>query len=241
MPSPTTFRRREAVKVGGNGARHPDTRTPRLAPAARRRNTAAIVLAVLCIAGGALAGLIAYKAGSSRQSVLAVSQSLPAGHILQAGDLRVVDISTDGGLALVLASDEASLIWRPLGVPVAAGAPLTSSELRSASAAGPGQAVVGVLCKAGQYPPSLAAGDRVELVDSGGVAGSANPTPVAAGISGAPVEATLYATVIGVDAPTDTATAGTVISLRLSAADAPSVARAAAAGDISLILVQSGG
>ena len=61
------------------------------------------------------------------------------------------------------------------------------------------------------------------------------------GTSGAPAEATLYATVIGVDAPTDTATAGMIISLRLSAADAPSVARAAAAGDISLILVQSGG
>ena len=159
MPSPTTFRRRDAVHVGRQRCSPPPTPlSPRLAPAARRRNTAAIVLAVLCIAGGALAGVIAYKAGSSRQSVLAASQSLPAGHILQAGDLRVVDISTDGGLALVLASDEASLIGRPLGVPVAAGAPLTSSELGSVSAAGPGQAVVGVLCKAGQYPPSLAAG-----------------------------------------------------------------------------------
>lgn len=227
--------------MSGTGARHLDTLSPRLAPAARRRNTAAIVLAVLCIAGGALAGLIAYKAGSNRQSVLAASQSLPAGHILQAGDLRVVDVSTDGGLALMLASDEASLIGRPLGVPVAAGAPLTSSELGSVSAAGPGQAVVGVLCKAGQYPPSLSAGDRVELVDSGGVAGSVNPAPVAAGTAGAPAEATLYATVFGVDAPTDTATAGVIISLRLSAADASSVARAAAAGDISLILVQTGG
>jgi Flp pilus assembly protein CpaB len=242
MPSPTTFRRRDAIKIGGNGARHPDHLSPRLAPAARRRSTAAIVLAVLCIAGGALAGLIAYKAGSSRQSVLAASHSLPAGHILQAGDLRVVDVSTDGGLALVLASDEGSLIGRPLGVPIAAGAPLTSSELGSVSAAGPGEAVVGVLCKAGQYPPSLAPGDRVELVDSGGaVAGAASPAPVAAATPGALADATLYATVTGVDAPTDTATAGMIISLRLSAVDAPSVARAAAAGDISLILVQPGG
>lgn len=241
MPIPTTFRRRDTVQVDGNGARHPDTLSPRLAPAARRRSTTAIVLAVLCIAGGALAGVIAYKAGSSRQSVLAASHSLPAGHILEAGDLRVVDVSTDGGLALVLASDEALLLGRPLGVPIAAGAPLTSSELGSVSAAGPGQAVVGVLCKAGQYPPSLAAGDRVELVDSGGVAASPSQAPVSAGTSGALAEAALYATVIEVDAPTDTATAGMIVSLRLSAVDAPSVARAAAAGDISLILVQSGG
>jgi hypothetical protein len=47
--------------------------------------------------------------------------------------------------------------------------------------------------------------------------------------------------VLGVDAPTDTATVGTIVSLRVSTADAPSVARVAAAGRISLILVPPGG
>jgi Flp pilus assembly protein CpaB len=239
MPTPTTFRRRSAEAVGGNGSSPTGLSTPQLASVARRRSTAAIVLALLCVAGGALAGVIAYKAGSARQSVLAASHALAGGHVLQAGDLRVVDLSTDGGLSFILAADENSLLGRPVGVPVAAGAPLTSGELGSTPAAGPGQAVIGVLCKAGQYPPSLAPGDTVELVDSSGTVGTATSTSPTARPIALPLAA-ITATVIGVDSPTDTATVGTVISLRLSADDAPSVARAAAAGAISLILIAPG-
>jgi Flp pilus assembly protein CpaB len=239
MPTLTTVPRRRGVHVGGNGAHLADPGSPRLAPT-RRRSTTAIVLAVLCIAGGALAGVVAFKAGSNRQSVLAASHALAAGHVLQASDLRVVDISTDGGLALVLAADEESVIGRPVGVPVAAGAPVSASELGSEPAAGPGQAVLGVLCKAGQYPPSLAPGDRVELVDSAGAVATAGQGSAATGTA-APAVPMLTATVIGVDSPSDTATVGMIISLRLSAADAPSVARAAAAGTVSLILISPGG
>ena len=227
------------MPASGKGADGAGVSAPLLVSARRRRNSAAIVLAVLCIAGGALAGVIAYKAGSSRQSLLAASHAIAAGHVLQAGDLRVVDVSTDGGLSFILASDESSLLGRPAAVPIAAGAPLTTSEVGAAPAAGPGQAVVGVLCKAGQYPPGLAPGDTVELVDAGGAAGTTSQTPATAGPT--VTAPTLTATVIGVDAPTDTATVGMVISLRLSAEDAPSVARAAAAGTISLILIAPGG
>jgi Flp pilus assembly protein CpaB len=198
---------------------------------------------VLCIAGGALAGVVAFKAGSDRQSVLASSQSLAAGHILEPGDLRVVDVSTDGGLGFLLAATESSVVGRPLAVPVGSGAPLVSSDLGSPPATGRGEAVVGVLCKAGQYPPSLAPGDTVEIVDTG--VGTASATAGAGLSAGAPAGSSpiglLTATVLGIDAPTDTATVGTVVSLRVSASDAPSVARAAAAGRISLILVPPGG
>jgi Flp pilus assembly protein CpaB len=239
MPTPTTLRAPRAAPAGGNGAHRADG-SPHLAAPGRRRSTVATVVAILCVAGGALTGVIAYKAGSSRQSVLAASHGLSAGHVLQASDLRVVDISTDGGLDLVLAAQEESVLGRPVGVAIAAGSPLASTELGSVPPVNAGEAVVGVLCKAGQYPPSLAPGDRVELVDSGGMGGNASQAPLPSGTqnSAAP---TLLATVIGVDAPTDTATVGMIVSLRLTALDAPSVARAAAAGRISLILVPPGG
>ena len=201
------------------------------------------MVAVLCIAGGTLAGVVAFKAGSGRQSVLAAAQNLGAGHILTAGDLRVVDVSTDGGLNLVLADAEASILGRPLAVPIAGGAPVVQSDLGSPAVASPGQAVVGVLCKAGQFPPSLAPGDTVEIIDTGAGAstGTSNSvSPTASAVSSPPV-GLLTAVVLGVDAPTDTATVGMVVSLRVSAADAPSVARAAAAGRISLVLVPPGG
>jgi Flp pilus assembly protein CpaB len=233
--------RRFPGRVGGNGAHRPEPARP--PSIERRRRTTAAIVAVLCIAGGALAGVVAFKAGSGRQSVLAATQNLSAGHILTAGDLRVVDVSTDGGLNLVLASAEASIVGRPLAVPIASGAPVVSSEVGSPAATAPGQAVVGVLCKAGQFPPSLAPGDTVEIIDNGAgaSAGAANSGSTAgSGASGPPV-AVLTATVLGVDAPTDTATVGTIVSLRVSTADAPSVARVAAAGRISLILVPPGG
>ncbi len=167
MAAPTAFRRRESVRIEGNGVHRAAATEPRLATPVGRRSTTAIILAVLSLAGGALAGVIAFKAGSDRQSVLAASHGIATGHALQAGDLHVVDMSSDGGVGLVLARDETSIIGRTVGVPIAAGAPLTRSELGSAPAVGPGEAVVGVLSKAGQYPPSLAPGDTVEIVDTG--------------------------------------------------------------------------
>lgn len=239
MPTASAPPRRLTGRVGGNGAHRPEPLRP--PPTHRRRNTSAALAAVLCIAGGALAGVITFKAGSGRQSVLAASQNLSAGHILTASDLRVVDVSTDGGLNLVLSGAEASILGRPVAVAVASGAPVVQSDLGSPAAAGPGQAVVGVLCKAGQFPPSLAPGDTVEIIDTGAGAatGTSGPTSASAA-SSAPV-GLLTATVLGVDAPTDTATVGMVVSLRVSTADAPSVARAAAAGRISLVLISPGG
>jgi Flp pilus assembly protein CpaB len=243
MPSTTTPPRRLGSRIGGNGVRRHETSPLRPPSIQRRRRATAAIVSVLCIAGGALAGVVAFKAGSDRQSVLASTHSLSPGHILEPGDLRVVDVSTDGGLGFVLAASEASIVGRPLAVPIAGGAPLVSSDLGSPPATGPGEAVVGVLCKAGQFPPSLAPGDTVEIIDTGvgsspGATGAGSSIGTAAGST--PV-GLLVATVLGTDAPTDTATVGTVISLRVSASDAPSVARAAAAGRISLILVPPGG
>ena len=235
MFTPTRSPRVTRVQTDGNGAHRSDAFAPRLTTS-RRRSTVAIIVAVLSVAGGALAGVIAYKASSGRQSILAASHQIAAGHVLQASDLRIVDVSTDGGLSLVLASDEDSVIGRPVGVPVAAGAPLTTGDLAPAAEAGMGEAVVGVLCKAGQYPPSIAAGDTVEVIDSGGAGSGANAPSAAE-----PPGVALYATVISVDVPTDTATVGTIISLRMSATAAPAVSRAATAGRVSLILVHPGG
>ena len=195
---------------------------------------------MLCIAGGALLGVIAVRASSDRRSVLTATHSLGAGHILEPADLRVADVSTDGGLSLLLAATETSVVGRPLAVPVAGGAPLVSSDLGAPAAVGRGEAVVGVLCKAGQFPPSLGPGDTVELADTGVAAATGGGSGAAAAVAPAPA-ALLTATVLSIDAPTDTATEGTVISLRVATQDAPSVARAAAAGTISLILVAPGG
>ena len=236
MFTPTRSPRRAQVQVDGNGAHRAEPFTPRLTRAPRQRSTVAIIVAVLAVAGGALAGVVAYKAGSGRQSVLAASQQITAGHVLQPSDLRVVDVSTDGGLSLVPATDEDSVIGRPVGVPVSAGSPLTTGDLSPVPAVGPGEALVGVLCKAGQYPPSIAPGDTVEVID-GSATGQSSSSVVPVEPQAAPLEAT----VISVDAPTDTATVGTVITLRMPADAAPSVSREATAGRISLIVVHPGG
>jgi hypothetical protein len=207
--------------------------TPRLAAPARRRSLPWLLLGILLVAGFALAFAVTSIRLSGRQPVLALTRSVPAGHLLSLGDLRVVNVSADAGVAVVPASSESSVLGRPVALPLAAGTLLTTTELGTGRIPPPGWAVVGVALKAGQYPPELAPGDRVLIVTAAGngasgtgAVGTAPPTP---------------ATVVGVEAAPVSSQAAAVVSLQVSEADAQSVAVAASNGAVSIVLVSQRG
>ncbi|MFG1879334.1 SAF domain-containing protein [Sphaerisporangium sp. NPDC049003] len=86
---------------------------------------------------------------------------LPVGHTLTAADLRPVKGSVD---AKVIPPGRAkTVIGRTLRVPVVAGTLLTEGNVGDPAYPQPGQAVIGVAVKPGQYPPDLASGDRVAV------------------------------------------------------------------------------
>ena len=126
----------------------------------RHRQLPLVVIGVLLVIGGALAFADASLHLGSREQVLEITQPLAAGQVVQSSDLRTVRVSTGNGLSVLLASEEPSVLGRPVSVPLVAGALLTPSEIGATAPVASGSDVVAIGLKAGQYPPDLAAGDQ---------------------------------------------------------------------------------
>jgi SAF domain len=206
----------------------------------RHRQLPLVVIGVLLVIGGALAFADASLHLGSREQVLEVTRPLAAGQVVQSSDLRTVRVSTGNGLPVLLASEEPSVLGRPVSVPLVAGALLTPSEIGATVPVASGSDVVAVGLKAGQYPPDLAAGDRVQVVPV--TLSSSSPESVTgdAGSGSASAEHPVSATVLAVDvAPADSDNP-TVFSLQVSTASADKVAALASANQASLIQVGSG-
>jgi hypothetical protein len=189
-----------------------------------------MVVGVLLVIGGALAFADASLHLGSREEVLVVSEPLAAGQVITSSDLETVRVSTGTGLQVVPAGDEASVVGSSVAVPLVAGALLTRAEVGSTAPVASGSDVVAVGLKAGQYPPDLAPGDRVQVVPVTSPS-SSSLTP-----TGTPVSAT----VLAVDVASVASDSPTVFSLQVSRSDADEVAALAAANEASLIQVGSG-
>jgi hypothetical protein len=155
---------------------------------------------------------------------------LAAGQVITSSDLETVRVSTGTGLQVVPAGDEASVVGSPVAVPLVAGSLLTRAEVGTTAPVASGSDVVAVGLKAGQYPPDLAPGDRVQVVPVTSPS-SSSLTP-----TGSPVSAT----VLAVDVASVESDSPTVFSLQVSRRDADEVAALAAANEASLIQVASG-
>ena len=226
MPS-TTAPTRTNGSQASSGAR---PAAARARPAARRRQLPLMVVGVLLVIGGALAFADASLHLGSREEVLVVSEPLAAGQVLTSSDLETVHVSTGSGLQVVPAGEEASVVGSTVAVPLVAGALLTRAEVGSTAPVASGSDVVAVGLKAGQYPPDLAPGDRVQVVPVTSPS-SSSLTP-----AGTPVSAT----VLAVDVASVESDSPTVFSLQVSRRDADEVAALAAANEASLIQVGSG-
>jgi hypothetical protein len=136
----------------------------------------------------------------------------------------------------ISASDSSTVIGQPVAVSLPAGALLTRAEIGAATMP-TGQALVAVAVKAGQFPPSLAAGARVHLIL---MPSSSALTGVTVGPSASPVGQTESGWVATVtDVQTLPNEQGTVVSLLLVQADAEQVA-SVASGQINIVLVAGG-
>jgi len=195
-----------------------------------------VALGALLIVGMALAIFAIFNHANAHHQVLAVKHKVTAGQTLSAGDLKLVTVSADtGDFQFIDQTDESKVVGRQVAVTIPADAPLLQQEL-GATAPASGTATLGILCKPGQYPPRLAAGDHVQVIDNGAAA-AGNGGAGAPVISSGPISAVVTA----VDAPADTSTTGEVVTLQVASPDATAVARSAAAGRATLVLVSPGG
>ena len=215
----------------------PPETVSRLRPRARRIRIPLALLGLLLVVVCALAfGTILTQAGQQHQ-VLVLSHPVDAGDVITASDLGLATVSTGtSGIAFITAGNESTVIGRPAAVAMPAGAPLIAADLGSLPPPA-GQAVVAVLIKPGDAPPSLAPGAAVWVVittpQTQSTGGASSPAT--------PATAPVAATVTAVDTPSDSAiTQGVIVSLSLPSSDVQTVTTAAAAGNVSLALVPPG-
>ncbi|MGI8778095.1 MAG: SAF domain-containing protein [Acidimicrobiales bacterium] len=186
------------------------------------------VVGLAAVVLGALLFAALYTSVDKRQAVLGVARPVAAGQVIGAGDLRVVRVSSATGITPLPASRQATVIGKTAGVGLVPGSLLVESQLGSSSDLHPGQAVVAIALKAGQAPPSLRAGTRVEVVDSVKSSNGDQPKPVVL---------STQAIVSAAGKADSSSSSTTVVSLMVPAGDAPAVSASAMDGRVSLIVL----
>ena len=220
------------TQSNGKGALSADLKSSARSAVQRRRQVPWIVVGVLLVVGCALAFGVASVRAAQGVDVLAVAHAVPAGQVVQPGDLAVVKVTPTAGLDPVRATSESSVVGRPATVGLVAGTLLSAADV-GAPLAGANSDVVAAALKAGAYPPSLGAGDVADVVPVVG-SSSSGTGPISTS------SASIRALVVSIDATPASSSAAAVVSLQVDPGDASEVASLAAAGEIALGQLPSG-
>lgn len=126
-----------------------------------------VALGVILVVTGALVfGLMVQSAGD-RTAVVVAARDISPGQVIQAADLRVVDVAIDGTAATVAGSHRGELIGQSATSRIPAGSILSREQFAASSGLGAGHVVVGALLGPGGLPvPNLRVGDQVTLLEA---------------------------------------------------------------------------
>lgn len=232
-----------AAGVGGS----PRPEAVRLQPTSTRRRPAlAVASALVVVVCTAVIGIAFAHAGRT-SPVLAVTQTLAPGSIIERADLQVVDVHVPGAVRVVPASEESAIVGRQAADALQAGSLLIAADTAAVYAPPPGTAEVGVAVAAGQLPAGgVTAGEHVDVVVTG-APGAASASAVQ--VPGVGASSDRLGTVVVSDvsvlsiaepSASSSTTADMVVSILVPVADAPTVAALSAAGDGALVVVASG-
>jgi hypothetical protein len=190
--------------------------------------------------------------GAGRQTpVLIVTSTIEKGQLIAGSDLGRASMSISGGVTPIPVSLAPELSGQRASVTIPAGSLLTSGDVTTAQPIGAGDAVVGLALKAGQLPSSgVVPGDQVMIVETASPGtplavvpsdGSAPSTPASPTTAATPTTGVLVpqASVFDVEAPSANSAAGLsqLVSVEVSSTLAAAVSTAAAADQVSLVLL----
>jgi hypothetical protein len=135
----------------------------RMPSAPRERKPALAILAVLLIAGGALAaGVLVVKSGH-RVAAVEITQAIPQGGQIPAGAITEVQIAADSGVKYVSWQFAGQVPQYYALAAIPAGTLLNSGMITKTRSTPSGAAEVGLALKDGQVPGDLKAGDPVRI------------------------------------------------------------------------------
>jgi hypothetical protein len=143
-------------------------------PAVRReRRPALAALAVLLVLGGALTSTILVLQSGDRVSAVRIAKRVPAGTVIPADAIQEIPVAKDPGVNYVLWSQRGQLARYYAATDLVPGSVLVGEMLTRKALVQPGQVVVGLSLKSGQYPTGLRTGDHVHAYLVGGSGASA--------------------------------------------------------------------
>jgi hypothetical protein len=172
-------------------------------------------VAVLLVVGSAVGAAQLYRAKGDRVPVLVAAREVPAGKVIVREDLRVAEVDADG-LAVIPAGSAATVIGRVAAARLVPGMVVTRELVADGSLLPAGEGVLSI--PVAELPAGIGPEASVVVLLVGDTTGS------------------LPAVVVDVDRP-DGAGEQPVASLRLAEDQAGAVAKAAAAGEVALLLV----
>jgi hypothetical protein len=198
----------------------------------RRLRPLHAVAAVAVMVVGALGGGVAVMASAASGEYLAVARDVPFGEQLSDADLVTVRVDSPPGLDPVPASDRDEVTALYAAMPLVRGSLLVSGML-TGQPVPVGQHVVGITVRGDRLPTVRPVpGETVQLVDTG------TDTDATVGTWNALVTA-ISTSEEGLLAP---GRSGVVtLDVAVPAAQAPAVARAAAAGELVVVRTGEGG
>ena len=214
----------QSQSANGHGAAGPF----RLEPPGRKVEVPQLLVAVFLVAVSALVAVVLFSRASAREPILALAEAVERGQAISSSDLRVVYVATDDQIASLSSEAAAGLVGLSAVADLDEGTILTAAHLVARSLLDTGEGVVGLALAPGEYPtPLLGPGDIVDVVITDDGSLSVGDTSTNLVVSRAEVF--------------DVAELGSqgqrFISLRMPTEAAAGVARAAAAGQVRLVLV----
>jgi hypothetical protein len=204
-----------------------------------RRRPWLIAAGALMASLGSLVVIWLVGAAGQRQEVLVVRQAVAYGSVVTAQDVGIARVSLDPGVQAIPAADRAQVVGRVAVTRLVPGMLLVPGMVELTGEPGAGRALVPIALPSDRMPAGgLRAGDRILAVATDGLTGanggsSADGSEVSATVRSVP------ATVVRVG-PMDL-NGVVVVDVTVSSSDGPTLAVAAANGQVALVVQPMGG
>lgn len=192
-------------------------------PTSRRRARLAVGAALAAAAVGG--NVLVYASLNDKTEVLQVIDKVPAGELVTADNLRVVEVDLDPTVPFVSAADIGLVVNQYARVHLAEGTLIVAQLVQPTPLVSPGMAVVAVEISPSGRPEGLRARSRVQLVIPVEQSGGSPPAIVIDG------------RVVAESTAVDSITGELALSVEVASVDAATVA---AADDVRVVLVDPG-
>jgi hypothetical protein len=234
VPTPPSSGSGPAQGSSSMGAtRVPPPPAVRAAAAPRQWKPRQVLLAVLVVVLGGLVSMWAVSSYAHRDRVLVIAQNVPVGHKITVDDLAGADLSVDPRVAAFTVEQQGEVIGKVALVDLAKGTLVNPSQVGQSQLLTAGQVLVPLQLKPGQLPAvGVAPGQRVLLV--------ATPVDTGQGAQAVGPEDPIEATVADSGEP-DVATGVRVVDVRVPQDVGASLARMAASGNVTVVVLPPGG